>query len=296
MKSISFNEELNQKKRRIYKLLLISTVSTFAMVIGFNYYLVEIRGSSGTLFFEISKQRSDSQFLINTFAAGVESQSSFNDIKLKTQNWVNENALFVQQVHEKNEHSPSIDELNANIEVMDKAALEIEELINSITDYDEVNSILRPLVKEHEKYVSALNVISKINFATYAADLNRLIVLVTIIVFISLVVFAYLFIFQIRPLFNQIFHKNEELRNISSKQSHIYRAPLANILGLLYLIENAETIDEVLEYVRLIKLNAEAMDQRIHKVVQHAEQLHNYDGQSTETLNELIVVENEKLL
>lgn len=296
MSSIAFNLKLNQKKRRIYTLILVSTISTFALVIGFNYYLVEIRGSNGSLFFEISKQRSDSQILMNMFIAGVESDSSLTILKAKTYVWENENKIFIEKIYEKNKNFGDKKVLNEETAKLDSTSTKIGVLTMSLKNHSAISLHLKELVKLHENYISALNTLSRINFATYANELNRLIIIITTIVFISLILFAYLFVFQIRPLFDQIFHKNEELRKISSKQSHIYRAPLANILGLLYLIENSETIDETLEYVRLIKLNAEAMDERIHKVVEHAEQLFEFDGKSSESLNELIVMDKGVVL
>lgn len=294
--STTFNHKLNQKKRRIYILLFLSTITTFVIVIGFNYYLVEIRGAGGSLFYEVSKQRSDTQILITTYIEAIESDSVLNITTEKTASWMEGNAVFLATLYEKNKKSESIDLLNEAIASMEKEAARIQAIVSQISNQEIPKSSLVKAFKHLDTYLDNLNTLSRINFVTYSNDINSLIIKVTLIVLISLLGFVYLFIFQIRPLFNQIVHKNEELRNISSKQSHIYRAPLANILGLLYLIDNAETTDEILAYVRLIKLNAEAMDERIHKVVEHAERVQDFDGTTTDNLNSLIVMEKEQLI
>lgn len=295
MKSIPFNLKLKRKKRRIYILLFVSALLTFLMVASFNYYLLEIRKNEGSIFLVLSEQRSASQNVMNMLFTETNDEAFYQRIHEKAENWYVNHPLFFRLVKEKNKQEKDEIIVDKTISEMQKLSKEIDDLILGITNKEQLDAIIPRIVQQQDQYIAYLNILSRITLQSSNQQLNRLIVIVSASIFIALLSFAYLFIFQIRPLFNQIFHKNEELRKISSKQSHIYRAPLANILGLLYLIENAESTDELLEYVRLIRLNAEAMDDRIHRVVEHAEQLFDFDGNSNKGLNNLIVMDKEEI-
>lgn len=67
---------------------------------------------------------------------------------------------------------------------------------------------------------------------------------------------------------NKIERQNKALKEISWTQSHIVRAPLANIMGLIYLLKennNKEVKDEKL--IELIGDSAEKLDQIIREIV-----------------------------
>lgn len=294
--SIPFNVRLNKKKQRIYVLLFVSAIFTFLLVAGFNYHLLKLREEEGVIFLMLSKQRSSSQNMVNMLFADTYDAKFYEYLHTKVEDWYATHDVFFAKVKEKNQNESDEVLVNTAIKEMQLISQKIDDAILAINSDVDLAATIPVMVKLQDQYISKLNTLSRITLQSSNQKLNRLVFTVSTSILLALLIFAYLFIFQIRPLFDQIFHKNEELRKISSKQSHIYRAPLANILGLLYLVENAETIDEILEYIRLIKLNAEAMDDRIHKVVEHAEQLFEFDGKSTESLNELIVMDKGVVL
>lgn len=71
--------------------------------------------------------------------------------------------------------------------------------------------------------------------------------------------------------YEQIFaDQNKELKEIAFLQSHIVRAPLANIAGLLHLIDEDELGSDNRAYIRLIKESAIKLDTVIKEVVNRA--------------------------
>lgn len=67
---------------------------------------------------------------------------------------------------------------------------------------------------------------------------------------------------------NKIEKQNKALKEISWTQSHIVRAPLANILGLIYLLkENSKSELRDEELINLIGESAEKLDQVIREIV-----------------------------
>jgi len=71
-----------------------------------------------------------------------------------------------------------------------------------------------------------------------------------------------------RKLFElKLFNQNEQLREIARIQSHELRRPLANILGLIYLLteEHIDNTDRAIFFSKL-KLSAEELDNVIKKI------------------------------
>jgi PAS domain S-box-containing protein len=58
-----------------------------------------------------------------------------------------------------------------------------------------------------------------------------------------------------------------KLKNIAQIQSHEFRAPVANILGIISLMQNESDKTAIFEYLALLKDSAEKLDEMIYKVV-----------------------------
>lgn len=69
--------------------------------------------------------------------------------------------------------------------------------------------------------------------------------------------------------------QNEKLKEIAWTQSHIVRAPLARLLGLIQLTihEQNQSLEELLKYRDLIKASAEELDEVVRKIVERASQI-----------------------
>lgn len=70
---------------------------------------------------------------------------------------------------------------------------------------------------------------------------------------------------------DKIRNQNERLRNIAFKSSHLIRAPLSNILGLISLLDNpsASSLSNE-ELVRYLRQSAEQLDLVVREVVSQA--------------------------
>jgi PAS domain S-box-containing protein len=67
---------------------------------------------------------------------------------------------------------------------------------------------------------------------------------------------------------------NEKLRKIAWTQSHVVRAPLARILGIINLIELQEgKLDDLLTWIEQLKISSMEMDEIVKKIVEEANQL-----------------------
>ena len=68
--------------------------------------------------------------------------------------------------------------------------------------------------------------------------------------------------------------QNEKLRNIAWTQSHVVRAPLARILGIINLIETkTDDIDEILSWLKQLRISTNEMDEIVNKIVSEARYL-----------------------
>ncbi|PRY55179.1 hypothetical protein B0I27_101147 [Arcticibacter pallidicorallinus] len=64
--------------------------------------------------------------------------------------------------------------------------------------------------------------------------------------------------------------KEETLRKVASDQSHLVRAPLANILGLVALLEQAEMTEDSKELISMLKESANQLDMMVRGIVNKA--------------------------
>lgn len=60
--------------------------------------------------------------------------------------------------------------------------------------------------------------------------------------------------------------KTETLKEVAFDQSHLVRAPLANILGLISLLDDMETTGEVADMVKLLRTSAANLDKEVIKL------------------------------
>lgn len=68
--------------------------------------------------------------------------------------------------------------------------------------------------------------------------------------------------------------QNEKLKNIAWTQSHIVRAPLSRILGIIDLIDNQKnTKEEILFWLKQLKISSMEMDEVVKKIVDEAQHL-----------------------
>ena len=57
--------------------------------------------------------------------------------------------------------------------------------------------------------------------------------------------------------------KDDTLKQVAYDQSHLVRAPLANILGLTALLEGMDVSDEVRDMINLLRTSAQKLDQEV---------------------------------
>lgn len=65
----------------------------------------------------------------------------------------------------------------------------------------------------------------------------------------------------------EIEDKNKRLREIAFMQSHLFRAPLARLKGLVNLFDQAESESSKNELIDHIKFSVEEMDQVVRDIV-----------------------------
>lgn len=68
--------------------------------------------------------------------------------------------------------------------------------------------------------------------------------------------------------------QNEKLKNIAWTQSHVVRAPLSRILGIINLIEaEKDNLDDILFWLKKLRDSTDEMDGVIKKIVEEAQQI-----------------------
>jgi PAS domain S-box-containing protein len=68
--------------------------------------------------------------------------------------------------------------------------------------------------------------------------------------------------------------QNEKLRNIAWTQSHVVRAPLSRILGIVNLIEQQkDDLDEILFWIKQLRISTNEMDAIVKKIVDETNHL-----------------------
>ena len=66
----------------------------------------------------------------------------------------------------------------------------------------------------------------------------------------------------------QIESRNETLKNIAWTQSHVVRAPLARILGIMNMIEeNQDNLEDILLWIKHLRKSTNEMDEVVKKIV-----------------------------
>ncbi|WP_439482199.1 MEDS domain-containing protein [Cyclobacterium plantarum] len=71
----------------------------------------------------------------------------------------------------------------------------------------------------------------------------------------------------------QIELQNEKLKNIAWTQSHIVRAPLARMLGIINAIEDNNSLDDILMWLKLLRDSADELDDIVRNMVDEAQRL-----------------------
>jgi signal transduction histidine kinase len=72
--------------------------------------------------------------------------------------------------------------------------------------------------------------------------------------------------------------QNEQLREIAWTQSHVVRAPLTRLMGLVQLLQSGDTAGMPVEMaLELIKSSADELDEVIRKIVSKADKVQNDD-------------------
>jgi DNA-binding NarL/FixJ family response regulator len=73
---------------------------------------------------------------------------------------------------------------------------------------------------------------------------------------------------------NTIEVQNEKLRSIAWTQSHVVRAPLSRILGIVNLIEQkTDNLEEILYWVKQLRISTEEMDTIVKKIINETNSL-----------------------
>jgi light-regulated signal transduction histidine kinase (bacteriophytochrome) len=68
--------------------------------------------------------------------------------------------------------------------------------------------------------------------------------------------------------------QNEKLKSIAWTQSHVVRAPLSRILGIVNLIEQqTDNLDEILFWLKQLRVSTNEMDEIVRKIVEETNHL-----------------------
>lgn len=78
---------------------------------------------------------------------------------------------------------------------------------------------------------------------------------------------------NLQLLFLENEEKNKKLTEIAWKQSHLVRAPIVRMLGLLDLLQNSSTIAEKEEVVNFLKASVEELDQVTREIISISEKV-----------------------
>lgn len=68
--------------------------------------------------------------------------------------------------------------------------------------------------------------------------------------------------------------QNEKLRNIAWTQSHVVRAPLARILGIINVIEaDKDNLEDLMFWLKLLRVSSDEMDTIVKKIIEEAQEI-----------------------
>lgn len=78
-----------------------------------------------------------------------------------------------------------------------------------------------------------------------------------------------------RSLYIKHIHaQNEKLKNIAWTQSHVVRAPLARILGIINIIETEkENIEDLMFWLKQLRVSSDEMDAIVKKITEEAQEI-----------------------
>lgn len=82
------------------------------------------------------------------------------------------------------------------------------------------------------------------------------------------------FAFSRKQYIMHIEEQNKKLRNIAWTQSHVVRAPLARILGIINLIETEkENLDDLMFWLSQLSVSSNEMDNIVKKITEEAQEI-----------------------
>lgn len=82
------------------------------------------------------------------------------------------------------------------------------------------------------------------------------------------------FAFSRSQYVQQIEKQNEKLKNIAWTQSHLVRAPLSRILGIINLIESEkENLDDLMFWLNQLRVSSNEMDVIVRKITEEAQEI-----------------------
>jgi nitrate/nitrite-specific signal transduction histidine kinase len=131
---------------------------------------------------------------------------------------------------------------------------------NNNNDFVDVMNKQESFLKQMDAFAYAVDGYSDIKARKF--QLNEILITMGSLVIILLEV---LFIFL--PAINKIKKQNEQLKTIAYTQSHIVRQPVANLKGLLFLMNDNKLDNEVKQLVELATSEAEKIDTIIKNTV-----------------------------
>lgn len=83
------------------------------------------------------------------------------------------------------------------------------------------------------------------------------------------------FAFSRRQFVKQIQLQNEKLKNIAWTQSHVVRAPLSRILGIINLIENQQdNLEDLMFWLDQLRVSCDEMDGIVRKITEEAQEIY----------------------
>lgn len=290
------SEDLGKKKQNIYRLLVVTVVSAILFTAIMGYQLSELRKGDAEISTAYTALRTETPLLllqVAAFKADSTSTGEFDRISLLINKWKQHHLNFLSLLRTLDYYADNQEVVELEVEKLNQSYATLER--SMITFMSSQLGLGQAMICEVcvLGYLKNLEGVGNIVSQASIKQLNKKLAIALILLVTTALVFSYFFLFQMRPLFNQLLVKNKELRRISVKQSHIMRAPVANILGLLFLCDQASNMDELKKYLRLVKLNADAIDERIHQIVEASETVQDFDGKQKELERDIVISEEE---
>ncbi len=185
----------------------------------------------------------------------------------------------------------AIDDPSA-IELLHRLTPVIDSISNAVATNDFNNAIvLEKATQQLDAFLQTMDMAVKA-LESRANDKLKFIVITEIIlalISITIIVVEVVYIYspisaqlekqlkQIKDSEKNLTEKNKKLKRIAEIQSHELRRPLANILGLVHLIQNDDRKEFNEVYLEKLKDSAEELDSHIHEIVANTKTLHEVD-------------------